>query len=268
MRYSCGHGLSPFETQYRFANLNYIEFSEDFYEKALGYLGVSYNADALSEKEARSYNVLWSDKVKGKVGHFDWHLPNLGCLSLKDGNRQPGPYELREEQWQKLQETTLSLKPQVRGFYDYGGTLSSLRNGDVAAMCGIGDWITGLLQRDGARVATVVPEEGGIQWSESFCIGKDTQKYDLAKQFIQYITSPEGQVKSAMMQAYPALIPTQGGWKKLNEAFPEEAKRQGMVLGERSVLDDYREGRIHFRQWPVNQSLEDWNDFWTEYKNA
>ena len=233
-----------------------------------GYLGISYNADALSEDEARSYNVLWSDKVKGKVGHFDWHLPNLGCLSLKDGNRQPGPYELSDEQWGKLQETTLSLKPQVRGFYDYGGTLSSLRNGDVLAMCGIGDWITGLLQRDGARVNTVVPEEGGIQWSESYCIGKGTQKYELAKQFIQYITAPEGQVKSAMMQAYPALIPTQGGWKKLNEAFPEEAKRQGMVLNGRSVLDDYREGKIHFRQWPVKQSLEDWNDFWTEYKNA
>ena len=27
-------------------------------------------------------------------------------------------------------------------------------------------------------------------------------------------------------------------------------------------------GRIHYRNIPVNQSLEDWNDFWSEYKNA
>ena len=27
-------------------------------------------------------------------------------------------------------------------------------------------------------------------------------------------------------------------------------------------------GRIHYRNIPVNQTLEDWNDFWSEYKNA
>jgi spermidine/putrescine transport system substrate-binding protein len=29
-----------------------------------------------------------------------------------------------------------------------------------------------------------------------------------------------------------------------------------------------REGRIHFRDIPLQQSLEEWNDFWSEYKNA
>ena len=28
------------------------------------------------------------------------------------------------------------------------------------------------------------------------------------------------------------------------------------------------EGQIHYRDIPVQQSLEDWNDFWSEYKNA
>lgn len=233
-----------------------------------GYLGLSFNTDVLSEAEARSYDALWSEKVSGKVGHFDWHLPNLGCLSLKDGNREPGPYDITADQWSQLKDTTMSLKSQVRGFYDYGGTLSSLRNGDVTAMCGIGDWITGLLQRDGAPVATVVPDEGGIQWSECYCIGKDSKNHELAKKFIQYITSAEGQVKSSMMAAYPALSPIKSGWELLNENFPDEAKRQGMLLSERNIRDDYKEGKIKFRSWPVNQSLEEWNDFWSEYKNA
>ncbi len=29
-----------------------------------------------------------------------------------------------------------------------------------------------------------------------------------------------------------------------------------------------KEGRIHYRNIPVQQTLEDWNDFWSEYKNA
>src|SRR5690606_24228724 len=67
-----------------------------------GFLGVSYNTQAITEKEARSYEVFWNPKLKGKIGHFDWHLPNLGQLSLYDGNKQP--YDIGEAQWQHLQE--------------------------------------------------------------------------------------------------------------------------------------------------------------------
>ena len=48
-----------------------------------GLLGVSFNTEVISHEEAMTYKVLWDDKLKGKVGHFDWHLPNLGCLSLQ-----------------------------------------------------------------------------------------------------------------------------------------------------------------------------------------
>ena len=111
-----------------------------------GHLGVSFNTEVISHKEAMTYNVLWDKRLTGKVGHFDWHLPNLGCLSLRDGNNDPSPFDISEAQWQKLQATTLSLKPQVGGYFDYGGTFSSLKNGEINAMCGIGDWITGVLQ--------------------------------------------------------------------------------------------------------------------------
>lgn len=231
-----------------------------------GFLGVSYNTQTITEKEARSYKVFWDPKLTGKLGHFDWHLPNLGQISLYDGNVQP--YDIGEAQWEKLQETTLSLRPQVGGFFDYGGTFSSLQNGEMLAMCGIGDWITGVLEKNGAPVRTVIPEEGGLQWTESFCIGKGSQNQELAKEFIQYITSPEGQVRSAMMQAYPALIPNKHGWELLNKEHPEEAKRSGMVLGQHNAMDDIRDGRIKYRMLPVQQDLSEWNDFWSEYKNS
>jgi len=233
-----------------------------------GFLGVSFNTDLVTHKEAMNYKVLWDKKLTGKVGHFDWHLPNLGCLSLHDGNAKPSPFDIGDAQWKKLQETTMSLKPQVAGYFDYGGTFSSLKNGEVQAMCGIGDWITGVLLKDGAKVDSVVPEEGGIQWTESFSIGKGTKHKEIAKSFIQYMTSPAGQVRSAQMAAYPGMLPTKSGWKALNDAAPAEAKRQRMVLNGPSCLDDIREGRIHYRDIPKQQSLEDWNDFWSEYKNA
>lgn len=233
-----------------------------------GHLGVSYNTTAVSAEEAESYACFWKPELKGKVGHFDWHLPTLGQMSLYNGNGA-GLWDLDDAAWEKVQETTMSLRPQVGGFFDFGGTFNGLKNGEMLAMVGIGDWITGILEKDGAPVASVIPKEGGIQWTESYCIGKGSEKADLVKTFIQYMLSPEGQVKSAQMAAYPGNIVTKGGFELLGEVDPKEAARTHQLPGDPmnpiTLIDT---GRIHYRDIPRQQSLEDWNDFWSEYKNA
>jgi len=232
-----------------------------------GHLGVSYNTKAVSADEASSYKCFWKPEIKGKVGHFDWHLPNLGQMSLYNGNSSP--FDIDGAAWGKVKETTMSLRPQVGGFFDYGGTFNSLKNGEMLAMAGIGDWITGVLQKDGADVASVVPKEGGIQWTESWSIGKGTKNADIAKKFLQYMLSPEGQVHSARMAAYPAFAITKGGRKLLNEKDPKEAQRTGQVDGAANdPVTLIKEGRIKYRGLPIQQSLEEWNDFWSEYKGA
>ena len=233
-----------------------------------GHLGVSYNKNAVSAEDAMSYKCFWNSDIKGKVGHFDWHLPSLGMMSLYNGNGS-SLWDLNDDGWSAVQETTMSLRPQVGGFFDYGGTFNSLKNGEMSAMCGIGDWITGVLEKDGAPVASVVPKEGGIQWTESYCIGKDTSKGDIVKKFIQYMLSPEGQVKSAQMAAYPGFCITKGGRAKLNADDSAESSRTGQSGGmANDPINLIKEDRIHYRDIPTQQSLEDWNDFWSEYKNA
>lgn len=231
-----------------------------------GFLGVAYNTDALTEAEASSYDVFWDPKLTGKVGHFDWHLPNLGQMSLLTGNKIP--YDIDEAAWEAVKEKTLTLRPQIGGFFDYGGTFSSLNDGQMLAFAGIGDWITGVLEKNGAKVKSVIPEQGGLQWSECFSIGKGSAKADLAKKWIQYITSAKGQAKSAQMAAYPALVPNAKGWEVLQAENPAEATRQGMTKEAGNAMDMIRAGRIQYRQWPIQQDLEIWNDFWSDYKGA
>ena len=232
-----------------------------------GHLGISYNTTSVSAEEASSYKCFWKPEVKGKVGHFDWHLPNLGQISLYNGNASP--VDISNDAWEKTKETTMSLRSQVGGFFDYGGTFNGLKNGEMQVMAGIGDWITGVLERDGATVASVVPKEGGIQFTESWSIGKGTQHADMAKKFIQYMMSPEGQVHSARMAAYPGFAVTKAGRKLLNEKDPKEAQRTGQVDGAANdPITLIKDGRIKYRQVPAQQSLEVWNDFWSEYKGA
>ena len=234
-----------------------------------GHLGVSYNKDAMSQEEAMSYDAFWNEKLKGKVGHFDWHLPSLGQVSLLNGNNNPGPFDINEEQWKAVQAKTLSLKPQVAGFFDFGGTFAGLKNGEILAMVGIGDWVTGILERDGAPVSSVVPEQGGIQWTESYSIVSTSTKKDIVKKYLEYTMSPEGQVKSAQMLGYPGFCVTNAGRKLLNEVDAAEANRTGQVNGAANdPVNLINQGRIHYRGLPQQQDLEDWNDFWSEYKNA
>jgi len=216
-----------------------------------GHLGVSYNTNAMSEKEAMSYKSFWKPELKGKVGHFDWHLPNLGMMSLYNGNGAK-LWDLDDAQWKEVQATTMSLRPQAGGFFDYGGTFNSLKNGEMQAMCGIGDWITGVLQKDGAPVASV-----------------GSEKVAEVKKFIQYMLSPEGQLRSTEMAAYPAFCVTKGGRALLASSNPKEAARTGQIDGaSNDPIELINQGRIHYRDIPTQQALEDWNDFWSDYKNA
>jgi spermidine/putrescine transport system substrate-binding protein len=233
-----------------------------------GDLGVSYNTTATTAEEASSYDVFWKENLKGKVGHFDWHLPNLGMMSLKNGNGA-NLWDLDDAAWQAVQDTTMSLRPQVGGFFDYGGTFNGLKNGEMLAMCGIGDWITGVLERDGAPIASTIPKEGGIQFTESYSIGKGSNKVELVTKFIKYMTSPRGQVKLAQMVAYPCFAVTKGGRKLLQEVDPKEARRSHQIDGmPNDPIALINEGRIQYRDIPRQQSLEEWNDFWSEYKAA
>jgi spermidine/putrescine transport system substrate-binding protein len=232
-----------------------------------GHLGVSYNTDAMTADEASTYEAFWMPKLEGKVGHFDWHLPSLGQISLLEGNASP--FDIDDDAWAAVQERTMSLKPQVGGYFDFGGTFAGLKNGEMLAMCGIGDWVTGILERDGAPVSSVVPKEGGIQWTESYSIVATSEKKDMALKYLAYTMSPEGQVKTAQMLGYPGHCVTASGREMLQKVDMAEAKRSGQIEGhanEPIALID--EGRISYRDIPVQQDLEDWNDFWSEYKSA
>ncbi|QEW19136.1 Putrescine-binding periplasmic protein precursor [Marinibacterium anthonyi] len=230
-----------------------------------GYLGVSYRTDVLTREEVDTYQILMDPKLTGKVGYFDWYLPSMGCLSCGAGNIGH-PYDINDDEFAALLGFMDEVKPQTTGFYSMADTFSSLTNGDAAIIPGVGDWITQLLAADGVPVSSWVPKEGGVQWTESLCIGKDTPKADLAKEYIQYMTSPEGQARSAVMPAYNASIPSKKGWEVLNETNPDAAKRLRLTFSDNNVMDDYAEGKINIRRTPVQQPIEDWTDAFTDFK--
>ncbi len=229
-----------------------------------GYLGISYNTKAFTPKEVSSYAVLWSEKAKGKVGFFDWYLPSMGCLSLSNGNRPP--FDIDAAKFDGLKKKMFSLKPQAAGFYTIADIFSSMTNGRAQLIPGIGEWITLGLRMSGVPVDTIIPDEGGLQYTESLSIVKGTPKRDLARKFIQYSLTPRAQVAMATKVDNRKSIPSIPGWKLLNETKPKEAEILRMTLKGPNVMDEYKAKKIQLRQLPQKQSIETWNETWSQFK--
>jgi spermidine/putrescine transport system substrate-binding protein len=232
---------------------------------SFGYLGMTYNTEQMSREEMNSYSIMWDPKVTGRVGMYDWYLPPMLCLSLYDGNRPP--YDIDAAAFEKLKGTLNSLKPQVVGIGAFAQSFSMLSQAEAWIMPGTGAWLTLLLKKDGVPVDDIVPDEGGLQWSECMGIASASEKKDLAKLFLQYMASPEGQMRIAIKPAYSGSIPNKAGWTLLNEQHPDWAALLLHQLDQRNVMDEYAEGKIFIRDLPKQQSLAEWNDAFTEFKN-
>ncbi len=134
-------------------------------------------------------------------------------------------------------------------------------------MPGTGAWLTLLLKKDGVPVDDIVPDEGGLQWSEAMGIAKASAKQDLAKKFLQYMAGPEGQVRVAIKPAYSGSIPNKAAWTKLAAEHGDWARLLLHELDKPNVMDEYKKGKIFIRDLPKQQTLEDWNQAYTEFKN-
>ena len=232
---------------------------------SFGYLGMTYNSEKLTADEMKSYSIMWDPKVTGRVGMYDWYLPPMLCLSLYDGNRPP--YDIDAAAFTKLKETLFSLKPQVVGIGAFAQSFSMLSQAEAWIMPGTGAWLTLLLKKDGVPVDDIVPEEGGIQWSECMGIAAASSKKDLAKAFLQYMASPEGQVRVAIKPAYSGSIPNKAAWTLLNDEHPDWAALLRHQFDQPNVMDEYAQGKIFIRDLPKQQTLTEWNDAFTEFKN-
>ncbi len=189
----------------------------------------------------------------------------MGCLSLYNGNKPP--YDIDAEKFKALKETMFSLKPQAAGFYTIADIFSSFTNGQAHLIPGIGEWITLGLRASGKPLDTMIPKEGGIQWTESLSIVKGTPKKDLARKFIQYTASPIGQVKQATKPGQQEEHPLHG---RLEIAQRDHAEGSGNAPHDftaPNVMDEYKAGKIAYRQLPKQQSIEEWNEAWGEFKS-
>lgn len=221
-----------------------------------GYYGIVYNSKYVTAEEARSISVMYDPKYRGKVVLFDWYLPNMGMLGREIGLEQP--YDATPQQLEQIKERLAALRPQVGAFAATNSdTIQALANESGWLSFG-GEWLQVLLKEEGHPIEITVPEEGGVSWTESFAILKDSRNPEAARAFVQYMLTPEVQAKLAWANAFHAPVPNR---KAVEHLTTEQAQMLGLhdPDGMERMLE-----RIATRKVPDDEAA--WQRAWEEFK--
>ncbi|MDT4940250.1 MAG: spermidine/putrescine transport system substrate-binding protein, partial [Pseudonocardiales bacterium] len=129
-----------------------------------GITGIGYNPKLIGH-EIKGWNDLLDPKLSGKVGMFANNL-DLPCAALCAIG--VNPETSTPDDWNKAADWAKKQRTYVRKYYDqsYAGALA---RGDLwATMAWSGDIF--LKQAENPDLKFVVPEEGGLIWTDNMCI--------------------------------------------------------------------------------------------------
>jgi spermidine/putrescine transport system substrate-binding protein len=131
-----------------------------------GITGIGWNPKYV-KKPPTSFNDLFNPAYKGKIGMFadNADLPNLALLGIGVDCEKSTPAD-----WKKAADKLKEQVPLVRRYYeqDYIGPLSK---GDIwISMAWSGDIFQANLSNPNLDLQFVVPDEGGLIWTDNMCI--------------------------------------------------------------------------------------------------
>lgn len=225
-----------------------------------GSIGLVFNTDHINQEQAGTYDILFNEEYKDRIGIYDWYLPNMGIISLSQGNESP--YDLSQDQLNQLKRRLSQLRQQVVSIQPSPGqVLADLRSGSVWLAPGIGEWAAAALASEGLPIDWSVPAPGGIMWVEAFAIAADSDDTELAEAFVRQVMQPKQLALLATRKAYFSQVTRRSAY----EHIPATARHylKATDLSEVGVLCD----QLQFRHLPGPSTSEaEWIAAWSEFK--
>jgi spermidine/putrescine transport system substrate-binding protein len=164
-----------------------------------GYNTVAYNKTAVDPAAMTDINAVWDAKYKGRIGIYDYYVPEIEYVAMALGKK---PSELSDADLPAIKDKLIALKANSAMVGDVTTVQQALASGSVDIVVGGGEWMTAGIAKDNPNLDYVIPKEGGVRWQQGLGIFAASNNKDLAKKFVQYIVSPEGQGKLATSSCY------------------------------------------------------------------
>ncbi len=151
---------------------------------AAGITGIGYDVEAVGRDIVR-FEDLFADDLAGRVGLFAEMRDTFGLALASMGIQSP---DATVEDVEAAQQMLIANRDKVRGFYGNDYTDGMARGDLVASMAWSGDIFA--LSLDNPNLRFVIPEAGGMRWSDNMVIPVGAEHPLDAHLFMNHVYDP------------------------------------------------------------------------------
>jgi spermidine/putrescine transport system substrate-binding protein len=123
----------------------------------------------------------------------------MDLVALKLGMK---PSDITADKLPQMKEALFQLKDNSVMVGEVVSSTTALATGEADILIGGGEWAVAVLKAENPDLDWVLPDQGGILWSQSLAVFKESKKKDLALEFVKYVMSPEGQARLATSSCF------------------------------------------------------------------
>lgn len=164
-----------------------------------GTVGVIYNSAIIPEDEEDigSWALLWNEDYKGNILQFNNPRDAFGTAQYYLGHSVNSD---DESEWREALDLLLEQKEVVQG-YVMDEVFNKMKGGSAAiAPYYTGDYFT--MYADNDDLSFFYPKEGTNVFVDAMCIPKNSNNYDLAMEYINFMLTEEVAVANAEYVCY------------------------------------------------------------------
>jgi len=189
--------------QIRNAPYNSVEGKLYSVPEKFGYYGIAYNDSKVDGTDMSSNDVMWNPKYKGRMAVYDYYFPVIQMIAISLGMK-PSDVNVQNLE-EKIRPKLLELKPQVSLIGDIVGVQNALVSGNVDMIVAGAEFAVSVLTTEKPELQWTIAENGGLIWTQGLAIFEDSNKKDLANEFVKWVINPEGQGLLATSDCYWAM---------------------------------------------------------------
>ncbi len=167
-----------------------------------GYYGFCYNKDVVDPADAKRGDIAWNEKYKGRIGVYDYYFPVIQMIGLSLGMK---PAEITPGDLSAIRERLLAMKPNIKMVGDIVSVQNALVTGSVDVIVGGAEFTVSNLMPTNPQLDWVISDDGGLIWNQGIGILSNSDRKELAAEFIKWILSPKGQGLLATSECFWAM---------------------------------------------------------------
>ncbi len=234
-----------------------------------GWTAIGYNSSVI-KNPGTSVDILFDKKYAGKIGMMNdpQELGSVGLLAIG-----VNPADSKESDWAKAATKLKQQKSDgiVRSYYDQS-YIDHLKNGDIViAQAWSGDIFQADLNSKYRDLKLLIPNEGGMFWTDNMCIPMYAQNPRAAMTLMDYFYAPDVEAVVEYYNDYVCpvpdaksflLHPTGWGATALKDMAPEIGLPTKVTADAPTVFPTpaYIKNSRSYYQYKSQEELDAWNN--------